>query len=60
MNRPLGAKLFKFCMVVGMGMMVSKTIVNKVVVDLWRPSCVKFKMTAFGKVSVHFFAQPGE
>ena len=29
MNRALGAKFFKFGMVVGMGMMVSKTIANK-------------------------------
>ena len=36
MNRALGAKFFKFGMVVGMGMMVSKTIANK----LWLiPGC---------------------
>ena len=29
MNRALGAKFFKFGMVVGMGMVVSKTIANK-------------------------------
>ena len=56
MNRALGAKFFKFGMVVGMGMLVSKKHRKQVVVDLWRPSCVKFKMAVSGKISVHFFA----
>ena len=55
MDRALGAKFFKFGMVAGMGIRVSKTIANKLWSISRRSSCVKFKMAASVNVRAHSF-----